>query len=117
MAAVAASGARTVTAACAAVLVVAGVAATGLLGSVTAEVDVVGARLMVLFAGAAIVLAARSYRHRAARVLLRLAGLGCWDVLAATTAPALQASAGMVLAVAAVVVLVVAVALVVVLAG
>lgn len=103
VAAVAASGARTVTAACAAVLVVAGVAATGLLGSVTAEVDVVGARLMVLFAGAAIVLAARSYRHRAARVLLRLAGLSCWAVLAATTAPALQASAGMVLAVAAVV--------------
>ena len=103
VAAVAASGARTVTAACAAVLVVAGVAATGLLGSVTAEVDVVGARLMVLFAGAAIVLAARSYRHRAARVLLRLAGLSCWAVLAATTAPALQARAGMVLAVAAVV--------------
>jgi hypothetical protein len=103
VAAVAASGARTVTAACAAVLVVAGVAATGLLGSVTAEVDVVGARLMVLFAGAAIVLAARSYRHRAARVLLRLAGLSCWAVLGATTAPALQASAGMVLAVAAVV--------------
>lgn len=103
VAAVAASGARTVTAACAAVLVVAGVAATGLLGSVTAEVDVIGARLMVLFAGAAIVLAARSYRHRAARVLLRLAGLSCWAVLAATTAPALQASAGMGLAVAAVV--------------
>lgn len=103
VAAVAASGARTVTAACAAVLVVAGVAATGLLGSVTAEVDVVGARLMVLFAGAAIVLAARSYRHRAARVLLRLAGLSCWAVLGVTTAPALQASAGMVLALAAVV--------------
>lgn len=103
VAAVAASGARTVTAACAAVLVVAGVAATGLLGSVTAEVDVVGARLMVLFAGAAVVLAARSYRHRAARVLLRLAGLSCWAVLGATTVPALQASAGMVLALAAVV--------------
>lgn len=103
VAAVAASGARTVTAACAAVLVVAGSAATGLLGSVTAEVDVVGARLMVLFAGAAVVLAARSYRHRGARVLLRLAGLTCWAVLGATTAPALQASAGMVLALAAVV--------------
>ena len=90
VAAVAASGARTVTAACAGVLVVAAVAATGLLGSVEAEVDVVGARLMVLFAGAAVLLAARSYRHRAARALLRL------------VAPALQGSLGMALALAAV---------------
>ena len=42
---------------------------------------------MVLFAGAAVVLAARSYRHRGARVLLRLAGLTCWAVLGATTGP------------------------------
>ncbi len=103
VAAVAASGARTVTAACAAVLVVAGLAATGLLGSVTADVDVVGARLMVLFAGAAVVLAARSYRHRAARALLRLAGLLCWGALGAATAPGLQGATGMVLALAAVV--------------
>lgn len=103
VAAVAASGARTVTAACAGVLVVAAVAATGLLGSVEAEVDVVGARLMVLFAGAAVLLAARSYRHRAARALLRLAGLTCWAALGWSVAPALQGSLGMALALAAVV--------------
>lgn len=101
---VAAGGARTVTAACAAVVAVAVVAASGLLGAVEAGVDVVGARVMVLFSGAAIVLAARSYRHRAARALLRLAGLGCWVALGVDVAPALQGGAGMVVAVGAVLV-------------
>ncbi|NYD57312.1 MFS family permease [Nocardioides marinisabuli] len=101
---VAAGGARTVTAACAAVVAVAVVAASGLLGAVEAGVDVVGARVMVLFSGAAIVLAARSYRHRAARALLRLAGLGCWVALGVDVAPALQGSAGMAVAVGAVLV-------------
>lgn len=104
VAGVAASGARAVTAACAGVLVLAAVASTGLLGSVEAEVDVVGARVMVLLAGAAIVLAARSYRHRAARVLLRLAGLACWVALGVDTAAALRAGAGLVLAAVAVLV-------------
>lgn len=101
---VAAAGARTVTAACAAVLGVAAVASVGLLGSVEAEADVVGARVMVLSSGAAIVLAARSYRHRAARTLLRLAGLACWTALAVATAPALHQGAGMALGAAAVLV-------------
>lgn len=101
---VAAGGARTVTAACAAVVAVAVVAASGLLGAVEAGVDVVGARVMVLFSGAAIVLAARSYRHRAARALLRLAGLGCWVALGVDVAPALHGSAGMAVAVGAVLV-------------
>ena len=38
----------------------------------------IGARCLVFFAGAALLLAASSYRHVAARALLRCAGLGCW---------------------------------------
>ncbi len=104
VAGVAASGARTVTAACAGVRVRAAVASPGLLASVAAEVDVVGARVMVLLAGAAILLAARSHRHRAARALLRLAGLACWVALVVDTAPALRGGAGLVLAAVAVLV-------------
>ncbi len=36
----------------------------------------------MLLSGAVLLLAARSHRHRAAQVLLRLGGLGCWALVA-----------------------------------
>ena len=78
VAAVAERGARVVTAACAAILVLAAVATPLLLGSATLPVDRLGARVQVLLSGAALLFAARSYRHAGARGLLRAAGLSCW---------------------------------------
>ena len=83
VAAVAGRGTRLVTAAATAVLVVALVAAPMLLATATLPIDRIGARLLVFFAGAALLLAGRSFRHRAARFQLRTAGLGCWVALAA----------------------------------
>ncbi len=77
MESVARSGTRLLTASSVAVLVVAAGAAPLLLVSATAEFDRVGARCLVGFSGAALLLAARSYRHRAPRALLRAAGLAC----------------------------------------
>jgi hypothetical protein len=81
VAAVAARGARIVTAASVAILVVAGVSAPLLLRTASLDLDRVGARVLVGLAGASLLLAARSYRHVAARALLRVAGLGCWAAL------------------------------------
>ena len=81
--AVAASGARMVTAASVAVLVVAAVTSVLLLREATISVDPVGARCEVGLVGAGLLLAARSYRHAGARSLLYAAGLVCWAVLAA----------------------------------
>ena len=78
---VAARGARIVTASAAAVWVVVAVSAPMLLATATLPVDRIGARVMVGLAGAALLLAARSYRHPAARTLLRGAGLTCWVAL------------------------------------
>lgn len=81
---VAARGARMVTAACVAVLVVAAVSAALLLAGAGSDVpgpDRIGARCQVGLAGAALLLAARSFRHPAARALLRYAGLACWGAL------------------------------------
>ena len=78
---VAARGSRTVTAACVAVLVVVTVSAVMLLRGASVWIDVIGARAEVGLAGAALLLAARSYRHAAARALLRAAGLACWAAL------------------------------------
>jgi len=78
---VAASGTRMVTAASAAVLGIVAVTAPLLLATATLPMDRIGARCLVGFAGAALLLAARSYRHTAARALLRTAGLVCWAVL------------------------------------
>ena len=64
-----------------AVAVVAVVSAPLLLDTATLRVDRIGARCLVGFAGAALLLAARSYRHRGAGALLRTAGLGCWLAL------------------------------------
>lgn len=69
---------RTVTASCAAIFLMTSVATPLLLASATIDLDRIGARCLVLFAGAAILLAARQYRHSAARRLLRGAGLACW---------------------------------------
>lgn len=92
---VAASGARMVTAASVAVLVVAVVSSVLLLEEATISVDPVGARFEVGFAGAALLLAARSYRHAGARSLLYAGGLGCWLVLVvqlfALTTPSITA--------------------------
>ncbi len=82
VAAVAGHGARTTTAACAAIAAVTVVVAPQLLATAADEVDRIGARCMVFFVGASLLLVARSYRHVAARALLRTAGLFCWAVLA-----------------------------------
>jgi hypothetical protein len=81
VAAVAARGTRIVTASSVAILVVVAVAAPLLLATATLPLDRIGARVLVGLAGAALLLAARSYRHAAARALLRAAGLTCWAAL------------------------------------
>jgi len=73
---------RIVTGAAAAILVTVLVASPLLLHSATIDLDRIGARCLVFFAGCSLLLAARSYRHAAARVLLRLAGLGALVALA-----------------------------------
>jgi len=73
---------RVVTASAAAILVVVLVAAPLLLHSASIDLDRIGARCLVFFAGCSLLLAARSYRHAAARALLRLAGLGALAALA-----------------------------------
>lgn len=86
---VAARGTRLVTAASTAVLVVSVLSAPLLLSTATLSVDRIGARCLVGFAGAGLLLAGRSYRHAAARVLVRAAGLGCWAALLAVLLPEL----------------------------
>ena len=80
--AVAERGTRILTAASAAVLVITTFSAPLLLATADLPIDRIGARCLAGFAGAGLVLAARSYRHTAARILLRLAGLVCWVPLA-----------------------------------
>ncbi len=74
---------RIVTGASVAILVVVSVASPLLLHRATIDLDRIGARCLVLFAGLSLLLAARSYRHVAARNLLRLAGLAALAWLAA----------------------------------
>ncbi|HSF37745.1 MAG TPA: hypothetical protein VLA70_16590 [Nocardioides sp.] len=74
---------RIVTGAAGAILVTVLVASPLLLHAATIDLDRIGARCLVFFAGCSLLLAARSYRHAAARVLLRLAGLGALVALAA----------------------------------
>lgn len=81
---VVARGSQVVTAAAAAVLVVTLVSAPLVLLTTTLPLDEVGAPLLVALVGATQLLVARSYRHGAARALLRTAGLwalGCVLVL------------------------------------
>ncbi|MEQ4547170.1 hypothetical protein, partial [Nocardioides kribbensis] len=75
------------------------VAAPLLLASATLPVERVGVRVLVGLSGAALLLAARSYRHVAARALLRCAGLVCWRVLLGALVGALREGAGTLLAV------------------
>lgn len=84
---VADSGTRMVTAATLLVFGVTVLATTCLLLATMPDLDRLGARLLVFFSGAALLLAARSYRHVAARLLLRLAGLWSWFVLALVVLP------------------------------
>jgi hypothetical protein len=81
VAVVATRASRTVTAAACAVWAVAAISAPMLLTTATLPVDRVGARVLVGLAGAALLLTARSYRHRGARAMLRAAGLTCWATL------------------------------------
>jgi hypothetical protein len=83
VAAVAARGTRLITAAAVAIASVAVASAPMLLDVVGRDIDLIGARCLVFFVGSALLLAGRSYRHTAARALLRVGGLGCWAWLAA----------------------------------
>ncbi len=87
--AVVARGSRIVTAACVAICLVATTSAVMLLRDTSVWIDVVGARCEVGLAGGGLLLAARSYRHAAARTLLRVAGLTCWLALLVVLVPAL----------------------------
>lgn len=75
---VAVRAARTVTASAAAVALVAPLASYQLLTRVQPAFDRAGVQALVFFAGAALLLTARSHRHVGARALLRVAGLACW---------------------------------------
>ncbi|MGZ5400570.1 MAG: hypothetical protein ACXWDM_11205 [Nocardioides sp.] len=81
---VAASAARTMTAAAGAIAVAAIVSSTLLLTRVEPAVDLLGVRCLVFFAGASMLLTARSHRHSGPRVLLRVAGLSAWALLVAS---------------------------------
>ncbi|MDQ4055282.1 MAG: hypothetical protein M3237_21660, partial [Actinomycetota bacterium] len=69
---------HTIVAASAAIAAVTAVSAPLVLVTASLPIDRIGARCLVGFAGAALLLAARSYRNTAARGLLRVAGLVCW---------------------------------------
>ena len=88
--AVATRGSAIVTAAAAAILAVASVSAPLLLVAADLPIDRVGARALVFLAGGGLLLSARSYRHAAARQLLRLAGLACWVALTWALVPVLS---------------------------
>ena len=77
-----------------------------LLASADLPIDRVGARILVFFCGCGLLLTARSYRHRAARTLLRTAGLACGVALLAAVLTTLSRGAGASLAVAAALVVV-----------
>jgi hypothetical protein len=100
--AVATRGSTIVTAAAAAILAVASVSAPLLLVSADLPIDRLGARALVFLAGGGLLLGARSYRHAAARQLLRLAGLACWVVLTWALVPVLSDGQWLVVAVVAV---------------
>jgi hypothetical protein len=91
---VAARGSRIVTASAAGIWAVVAVSAPMLLATADLPVDRTGARVMVGLAGAALLLAARSYRHPAARALLRGAGLTCWAALVVVLLDVLDAGQG-----------------------
>jgi len=75
-------GWRLVDAATVAILVVVVAALPSLNGAVDRDVDRYGVLALAFFAGASLLLAARSYRHALAAGMLRAAGLYAWVVLA-----------------------------------
>ncbi len=108
--AVAVRGTRVVTASAVAILAVVTVAGPMLLVTADLPLDRVGARCLVFFGGAALLLAARSYRHAAARRMLRIAGVLClaavaYVLLEVLGSQSLAMVTGAVLAVAALVLL------------
>ncbi len=88
--AVATRGSAVITASAAAILTLSVVSAPLLLEAADLPIDRVGARVLVFLCGAGMMLGARSYRHTAARQLLRLAGLACWVALASALVPVLS---------------------------
>jgi hypothetical protein len=86
---VAVRGGRLVDAAAVAILVVVAVSAPLLLGAADLPLDRVGARLLVLSGGFALLLAARSHRHANARRTLRVAGVYCLACVAVVLPTAL----------------------------
>jgi len=88
--AVAARGAAIITASAAGILAISAVSAPLLLASADLPIDRVGARVLVFLCGGGLLLSARSYRHTAARQLLRLAGVACWVALAWALVPVLS---------------------------
>ncbi|GCD89862.1 hypothetical protein [Nocardioides sp. LS1] len=94
VATVAARGTRIVTAYAVAILAVTSVSAPLLLGTATLSLDRMGARCLVLLCGCSLVLAGRSYRHAAARALLRAAGLVCWSAVLVAALTSLRSGAG-----------------------
>jgi hypothetical protein len=97
---VAARGSRIVTAAAAGIWVVVAVSAPLLLDAAELPVDRVGARFMVGLSGAALLLAGRSYRHPAARTMLRGAGVTCWAALSVVLLKLVDAPQGVALGLA-----------------
>lgn len=95
-------GARLVTAGAAAVLAVVALAAPMLLRTARLDLDRPGARALVLLVGGALLLAASSYRHRGARLLLRAAGLVAWLAVATVLVSGLAPGRGVLVALAAV---------------
>ena len=95
---VAARGTRIVTASGVAILAVVAVSTPLLLASADLPIDRVGARSLVFFCGGGLLLTARSYRHRAARSLLRAAGLACGVALLAAVLATLGPGTGATLA-------------------
>lgn len=109
-----ARGGHIVNASSAAILAVVALAVPALLDTAVYDLDRQGAKFLVFFVGAALLLAGRSYRHRLARVCLRSAGIIAWAWLAgalltgASTGTRLYAVVGALLLAAVVVVAAVA---------
>ena len=80
-------GQRIISAASLAIGAVAAGSAYLLLSSGLPGFSRLGADLLVFFVGASLLFAAGSHRNRAARLLLRAAGLACWAVLAGALVP------------------------------
>ncbi len=86
-------GQRIISAAAVAIAVVASSSSYLLLSGRLPSLDRLGAGLLAFFVGGGLLFAAGTYRNPVARVLLRLAGLACWLVLALGTVPGWSSTA------------------------